>query len=629
MTVVTADVVSMDGDPSEGAPIWVWIGLTAIACASFWCQATVTEERLVPALNVIAEHFKIPNDIAGATLMAAGASSPELFSSFVALFITHSSLGLGTIVGSEIFNQLIICAGAVYASKTGTLKLDKVIVTREVGFYALGIILLYVALRDVRMDPDDPDGPEHIYVSFFDACLLFGGYLLYVACCANMESITEWIGAKKPSAGQDDVTDESTPLRRLRRASSITHLTMEDCEDLPFMEDLANESSETSTAVDPSKKPKEADGVINQSFLSDTIRRKAGQKYGALDRPGLLHGKDEIEYNEETDTLEVFMFQKSVFYTMSYFVMNGWHLRWFSISPQEMSSVPDRLEAEHGRMKYPHFSEIFVDQKRLLIKIPNPAEEKRDFMLMAPSKEIFQKVLVSLGKYMNTQSGVEEPIKDEPEGFEDADAHEELIDFPADGSNIAIIFWLLLYPLSFLMHYTLPDVRHLDSHGEMKDGVGRAYMSTFMCLVWLVIGSYAMVASLEALAELMDIPDAVIGFTVSAAGTSLPNYVASKVAAENGFGNQAVSNAFGSNTFNIMVGLGLPWFIYTSVNGFEPYHGLRNDNIIESIVILAVVLAIFVVMMLFSDFVLYKWQGISFVLLYVAYIVYAVAGVYA
>ena len=45
-----------------------------------------------------------------------------------------------------------------------------------------------------------------------------------------------------------------------------------------------------------------------------------------------------------------------------------------------------------------------------------------------------------------------------------------------------------------------------------------------------------MVASLEALADLLDIPDAVVGVTVSAAGTSLPNYVASKVAAENGFG---------------------------------------------------------------------------------------------
>ena len=43
------------------------------------------------------------HDIAGATLMAAGASSPELFSSIVALFVTHSALGLGTVCGGELW----------------------------------------------------------------------------------------------------------------------------------------------------------------------------------------------------------------------------------------------------------------------------------------------------------------------------------------------------------------------------------------------------------------------------------------------------------------------------------------------------------------------------------------------
>lgn len=45
-----------------------------------------------------------------------------------------------------------------------------------------------------------------------------------------------------------------------------------------------------------------------------------------------------------------------------------------------------------------------------------------------------------------------------------------------------------------------------------------------------------MVASLEALADILNISNAVVGVTVSAAGTSLPNYVGSKVAAEKGFG---------------------------------------------------------------------------------------------
>jgi Ca2+/Na+ antiporter len=114
-------------------------------------------------------------------------------------------------------------------------------------------------------------------------------------------------------------------------------------------------------------------------------------------------------------------------------------------------------------------------------------------------------------------------------------------------------------------------------------------------------------------------------FPVYFAGTSLPNYVASKVAAENGFGNQAVSNAFGSNTFNIMVGLGLPWMLYTSFGThFEPYDGLKDDKILESIIILAVVLAVFVVFMLFSGFVIHKWHGIVFLIMYVAYVALAI-----
>ena len=90
-----------------------------------------------------------------------------------------------------------------------------------------------------------------------------------------------------------------------------------------------------------------------------------------------------------------------------------------------------------------------------------------------------------------------------------------------------------------------------------------------------------------------------------------------------------MSNAFGSNTFNILIGLGLPWLIYTSFGtGFEPYNGLPAEGILESIIILATVLLVFVVLMLSSGFVILRWHGILFIVLYVAYIVYAIAEVY-
>lgn len=213
------DITTVEEIPT--APWWIWTFLCVVTAASFWCQAIVTEERLVPALNVIADYYKMPSDIAGATLMAAGASSPELFGSIVALFITHSSLGLGTIVGSEIFNQLIICAGSVYASKTGKLILDKAIVTREVGFYALGIVLLYIALQDARPLPEDPDGDIHIFISFWKATLVFSGYIFYVIVCANMDAVVNCVSKTQTSLQQEIKTfgksnDGATTMKKVR-----------------------------------------------------------------------------------------------------------------------------------------------------------------------------------------------------------------------------------------------------------------------------------------------------------------------------------------------------------------------------------------------------------------------------
>lgn len=52
-------------------------------------------------------------DIAGATFMATASSSPELFINCVGTFVTEGDLGVGTIVGSAVFNILAVpaCCG--------------------------------------------------------------------------------------------------------------------------------------------------------------------------------------------------------------------------------------------------------------------------------------------------------------------------------------------------------------------------------------------------------------------------------------------------------------------------------------------------------------------------------------
>lgn len=61
--------------------------------------------------NCAALHMK--EDVAGATFMATASSSPELFINCIGTFVTEGDLGVGTIVGSAVFNVLAVpaCCG--------------------------------------------------------------------------------------------------------------------------------------------------------------------------------------------------------------------------------------------------------------------------------------------------------------------------------------------------------------------------------------------------------------------------------------------------------------------------------------------------------------------------------------
>ncbi|TNN77888.1 Sodium/potassium/calcium exchanger 4 [Liparis tanakae] len=54
-----------------------------------------------------------------------------------------------------------------------------------------------------------------------------------------------------------------------------------------------------------------------------------------------------------------------------------------------------------------------------------------------------------------------------------------------------------------------------------------------------------------------------MGITFLAAGTSVPDCMASVIVARQGLGDMAISNSIGSNVFDILVGLGLPWTLQT------------------------------------------------------------------
>lgn len=132
----------------------------------FVALAIVCDEFFVPALDVITIKLDISEDVAGATFMAAGGSAPELFTSVIGVFISYDDVGIGTIVGSAVFNILFVISMCAIFSKT-VLSLTWWPLFRDVSFYSVSLIVLIVCFRD-----------NTIY--WYEATILLTCYVAYV-----------------------------------------------------------------------------------------------------------------------------------------------------------------------------------------------------------------------------------------------------------------------------------------------------------------------------------------------------------------------------------------------------------------------------------------------------------------
>jgi Ca2+/Na+ antiporter len=98
--------------------------------------------------------------------------------SVISLFVSKSTLGLGTIIGSEVFNHLVISAACVLAcSPEKPLKLDAAVFTREVFSYILTLIVFMLCLHTGTFDPANFD--ECLTVTWIHGLILMVGYIFY------------------------------------------------------------------------------------------------------------------------------------------------------------------------------------------------------------------------------------------------------------------------------------------------------------------------------------------------------------------------------------------------------------------------------------------------------------------
>ena len=101
----------------------------------------------VPALGVITDRLAISDDVEGATFMAAGRSAPTFFGFLIGIFIAHSNVGIGTIIGLAVFNILFVIGVCALASRE-VLLLTWWPLFRDGSFYIFGLILLIIFFLD-------------------------------------------------------------------------------------------------------------------------------------------------------------------------------------------------------------------------------------------------------------------------------------------------------------------------------------------------------------------------------------------------------------------------------------------------------------------------------------------------
>ena len=153
---------------------------------------------------------------------------------------------------------------------------------------------------------------------------------------------------------------------------------------------------------------------------------------------------------------------------------------------------------------------------------------------------------------------------------------------------------------------------------ECKNNLSKTKICLYIVLglIALVLGSNITVESACAIARYIGISERVIGLTIIAIGTSLPELVTSVIAAHRGESDIAIGNIVGSNIFNILFVLGVAGVILPIP--FAPE--FLFDGIVATLA--AVLLLVFTI----RHKRLTRIPGLIFILLYVAYVVYLICG---
>lgn len=189
-----------------------------------------------------------------------------------------------------------------------------------------------------------------------------------------------------------------------------------------------------------------------------------------------------------------------------------------------------------------------------------------------------------------------------------------------DGNLTRLDSLLLLIGFALFLAYTLQVARNgttEDSKSETSQALWKNILFIIIGLACLIVGSNLFVNGASTVAEQLGISDAIIGLTIVAGGTSLPELATSIISARKGQSGIAIGNVVGSNVFNILAILGITGFI-------SPMRNLGGITTIDfTMLILSIIL---VWAMSFTKHKIERWEGFTLIgifALYLGWLIYS------
>ncbi|KAM7093908.1 sodium/potassium/calcium exchanger 2 isoform 1-T1 [Molossus nigricans] len=509
------DLFSLE-DRRKGAIILHVIGMIYM----FIALAIVCDEFFVPSLTVITEKLGISDDVAGATFMAAGGSAPELFTSLIGVFIAHSNVGIGTIVGSAVFNILFVIGMCALFSRE-ILNLTWWPLFRDVSFYIIDLIMLIIFFLDN-------------VIMWWESLLLLTAYFAYVIFMKFNVQVERWV---KQMINRNKVVKVTAP-------------------EAPAKSSTARDKDEPTLPAKPRLQRGGSSASLHNSLMRNSIFQLMIHTLDPLAEELGSYGK--LKYYDTMTEEGRFREKASILHKIA-----------------KKKCQVDENERQNGAAN--HMEKI---------ELPNSTSTEVE---MTPSSDVSEPVQNGSLSHSIEAAEAQQTI----ETGEDEEDQPLSLAWPSNPRKQ--VTFLIVLPIVLPLWVTLPDVRKTSSRKFFP-------ITFFGSITWIAIFSYLMVWWAHQVGETIGISEEIMGLTILAAGTSIPDLITSVIVARKGLGDMAVSSSVGSNIFDITVGLPLPWLLYTIIHGFQPV-AVSSNGLFCAIVLLFIML-LFVIL----SIALCKWR---------------------